>query len=88
MNKTPEYFLNLPELMDIVNVDDLNENSIKLDELLKRMNVVLATRAPIDSPIFIGLPQSIEPGQTNPFVHSQIATVNYVSKELEVEEIL
>ena len=88
MNKTPEYFFNIPELQDIVNVNDLNETTIKIDSLLKQMNAILATRAPINSPIFIGLPESIEPGQTDPFVHSQIATVNYVSNELEVEEIL
>ena len=84
MKKTLNYNYNMPDREDKVKVADLNQNAENIDIDLAKLNAMIRTKAPIDSPQFSGIPKAPKPGEDK-VIYEQIATTGYVGDALEVE---
>ena len=84
MKKTVNYNYNMPDREDRVKVKDLNQNAENIDTDLAKLDAVVRTKAPIDSPQFSGIPKAPKPGEDK-VIYEQIATVGYINDALEVE---
>lgn len=85
MKKTPNIFLNKPDREDRVKINDFNQNSDNLDVEISDLKATLSTKAPINSPDFIGTPTAPKLGDSTK--REPLITTGYVLDALEVEKI-
>ena len=67
MKKTTYRNYNMPERDDRVKIDDLNQNTDRIDIDIQKLQADIEGKAPVHSPIFSGKPMAPKPGTTNEY---------------------
>ena len=85
---TDNIYLNKPDLKDIADILDLNENSDRLDVIIHKLRTDVNLKAALENTRLYGDIQITNPGSKNKFDLGLAATTKYVDDSLTIKEIV